>query len=247
MSTGTEAAVLDALAGVRDPELDEPITELGFVSHVAVEGGVAHVRLRLPTFFCAANFAYLMAHDAREALTSVEGVREVDVRLDDHFAAEEITEGVAAERGFQGTFQGLADGELAELRQIFRRKALIARQDRLARALMARGYDAEALTTMQLGDLPDGEETRTYLQRRAELGLDTGPGAPLLVDAAGRPVPPDDARGFLRHGRTTRLSIEANAGFCRAVLRARGGGAAAAAGSEPAASADAEPAERKAP
>jgi metal-sulfur cluster biosynthetic enzyme len=218
--TGT-SEVWDALSGVRDPELDESITDLGFVSEVVVEGGVARARLRLPTFFCAPNFAYLMVHDACEALRAVPGVREVDVQLGDHFASDEINEGVASERGFQGTFEGLADGELDELRQIFRRKALISRQDRLARALMAEGYDAETLTVMRVGDLPDGEETQEYLHRRAELGIDTSPHAPLLINAAGRPVPAEDARGFLRHGRTTRLSIEANAGFCRAVLQAR--------------------------
>jgi hypothetical protein len=158
-------------------------------------------------------------------LKGVPGVREIDVQLDDHFASDEINDGVANERGFWESFEGLADGELDELRAIFRRKALIARQDRLARALMADGYDPETLTTMRVGDLPDGDETETYLQRRAELGLDTSAEAPLLVNAAGRPVPVDDARGFLRHGRTTRLSIEANAGFCRAVLQARYGDA----------------------
>lgn len=213
--------VLDALSGVRDPELDEAITELGFVGDVTVEGGAVAVNLRLPTFFCAANFAYLMVYDAHEAVKALPGVREVDVRLEDHFASDEISDGVANERGFQGTFEGLADDDIDELRRIFQRKALISRQDQLARTLMASGYDAETLTTMQVGDLPAGSDTDTYLERRAELGLDTSPEAPLLVNAAGRPIPAEEARGFLRHGRTTRLNIEANAGFCRAVLQAR--------------------------
>lgn len=221
MSTTVEQEVLDALSGVRDPELDEPITELDFVSSVEVRDGVAQVSLRLPTFFCAPNFAYLMVHDAREALKAVPGVERADVRLDDHFASQEINDGVAQGSDFEETFVGLADGDLDDLRQIFRRKALIARQDRLARALMAEGHEIEALTQMTVGDLPSSPEARDYLQRRDELGLDTSPDAPLLVNAAGRPVPPTDARGFLRHGRTTRLSIEANAGFCRSVLAAR--------------------------
>ena len=32
----TEAEVLDALSGVRDPELDEPITDLKFISDLRV-------------------------------------------------------------------------------------------------------------------------------------------------------------------------------------------------------------------
>ena len=63
------ARVLDALATVRDPELDEPITELRFVTACEVSpAGDVEVRLRLPTPQCAPNFAYLMAADARAAV-----------------------------------------------------------------------------------------------------------------------------------------------------------------------------------
>jgi metal-sulfur cluster biosynthetic enzyme len=66
----TVRRVLDALCEVRDPELDEPITTLGFVSlcEVSADGDVA-LRLRLPTPQCAPNFAFLMAADAREVAT----------------------------------------------------------------------------------------------------------------------------------------------------------------------------------
>jgi len=44
------ARVLEALAAVRDPELDEPITSLGFVASCTVSAaGEAQIRLRLPT------------------------------------------------------------------------------------------------------------------------------------------------------------------------------------------------------
>ena len=43
--------VLGALSGVRDPELDEPITDLDFVSALEIEGPNVLVRLRLPTYF----------------------------------------------------------------------------------------------------------------------------------------------------------------------------------------------------
>ena len=45
----TVPEVLDALAGVRDPELDQDLVELGFVTDVAVDGADVAVRLRLPT------------------------------------------------------------------------------------------------------------------------------------------------------------------------------------------------------
>ena len=78
------ARVLEALGTVYDPELDEPITTLGFVSScsVSAEGDVS-VRLRLPTPQCAPNFAFLMAHDARTAVERVEGVRELSIVLED--------------------------------------------------------------------------------------------------------------------------------------------------------------------
>jgi hypothetical protein len=47
--------VLEALSTVRDPELDEPITELGFVERVEISGGTVSVKLVLPTFFSAPN------------------------------------------------------------------------------------------------------------------------------------------------------------------------------------------------
>ena len=94
----TDAAeVLAALDAVRDPELDEPVTSLGFVASCTVSAdGVASVRLRLPTYFCAPNFAYLMVADAYDAVSAVEGVQRADVVLEDHFASDTINAGVAA-------------------------------------------------------------------------------------------------------------------------------------------------------
>ena len=89
--------VLDALSGVRDPELDEPVTDLGFVSDLRLEDDTVSVRLRLPTYFCAPNFAYLMVADAREAVLSVPGVRRASVMLDDHYASEELNTSVIHE------------------------------------------------------------------------------------------------------------------------------------------------------
>jgi metal-sulfur cluster biosynthetic enzyme len=213
--------VMAALAVVRDPELDESITELGFVANVGLAGGVVDVALRLPTYFCAPNFAWLMVNDAHAAVAAVPGVQHVDVRLVDHFAADEINTGVGEGRGFGASFAGLADGELDELRQRFRRKALAARQDRLCRALLADGAAPAELVRLRLGDLQAGPDTDAYLQRRAELGIDVSPEASLLVDNEGKPIPPELATGYLRRMRTIAVSIEGNAGFCRGMLATR--------------------------
>src|ERR671939_1923175 len=107
----TEAAVLDALSGVRDPELDEPVTDLGFVSELGIEDGAVSVRLRLPTYFCTPNFAYLMVADARAAVLSLPGVREARVVLDDHHASREINGGVNEKRAFVRIFTGKPESE----------------------------------------------------------------------------------------------------------------------------------------
>src|ERR1700757_421880 len=94
-TAASTAPLLAALGTVRDPELDEPITSLGFVAACTVSpDGDAEVRLRLPTYFCAPNFAYLMVADAYDAVTAVTGVRTARVLLEDHFAADAINGGV---------------------------------------------------------------------------------------------------------------------------------------------------------
>lgn len=224
----TEASVLDALSGVRDPELDEPITDLKFISDLRVGDGTVDLRLRLPTPFCAPNFAYLMVADAREALLSVPGVHEASVILDDHHTADEINAGMVGGLGFGGTFHSFEDTDgdsLDELRAIFRRKAFVSRQEKLCRAMLADGYSSEDLANMSIGELPDSEAKVTYLSRRRELGLDTSAAAPFVVDPEGRPIPEEAVVQHLRFARVTRLSIESNAGFCRGVLAARQGGA----------------------
>jgi metal-sulfur cluster biosynthetic enzyme len=215
----TEATV----SGPRDPELDEPITDLKFISDLRVGDGAVDVRLRLPTPFCAPNFAYLMAHDAQEALLSVPGVREARVVLEDHHTADEINAGMAGGLGFEGTFSTFEEtGEdLDGLRDIFRRKAFVSRQEKLCRMLLADGYAPTELARMRLEDVPSSEAKQKYLSRRTELGLDVSGEAPFVVDPDGRQVPEEAVIKHLRFARVTRLSIEANAGFCRGVLAAR--------------------------
>ena len=220
----TEAAVLDALSGVRDPELDEPITDLKFVADLRVAEDAVSVWLRLPTPFCAPNFAYLMVADAKEAVLSVPGVRSARVVLDDHHASPEINAGMVEDRGFEGTFPGETEGEsLDELRAIFRRKSFVSRQEKLCRALLAGGYTSKELAEMQLEEVPVSEAFEKYLSRREELGLDVSAEAPFVVDPDGNQIPAEAVVEHLRFAKLTRLSIEGNAGFCRGLLATRYG------------------------
>ncbi len=220
----SRAEVLGALSGVRDPELDEPITDLAFVSEVEIEDGAVSVRLRLPTYFCAPNFAYLMVADARAAVLSVPGIREARVVLDDHYASGEINGGVNEERGFDGAFPDETESaDLEELRSIFRRKSFIARQEGLCRSLLTEGRCSEQLAEMLLGEVPPSEAFEKYLERRVELGLDVSTKAPLVVDPDGKKVPKEAVVQHLRFARTVRVSIEGNAEVCRGLLATRYG------------------------
>jgi metal-sulfur cluster biosynthetic enzyme len=215
--------LLTALETVRDPELDEPITSLGFVASCTVSAdGDAEVRLRLPTYFCAPNFAFLMVADAYDAVSALPGVRLTTVVLEDHFASDAINGGVAAQAGFVGSFDGEAVAELDQLRADFLRKAVMAGTDQVCRPLLAAGEDPAALLAMTLGELPPSRPLARLRQRRAELGLPAGDGAPLLIDpATGLPVDPDAVPLHLRRAKVTRISIEANSGICRGMLRHR--------------------------
>jgi metal-sulfur cluster biosynthetic enzyme len=218
------ASVLAALDTVRDPELDTSIVELGFVTACSVDGdGTARVRLRLPTYFCAPNFAFLIVADAYDAVARVDGVVTVEVVLEDHFAADEINAGVAARAGFVASFDGLAENELDELRRNFLRKAVLASQDRVARPLLAAGVAPDALGAMTLGDIPASADRERLRDRRVELGIPSGDDDPLLVHPNGTKVDGVEVRLHLHRARTVRVSIDANGDYCRQLLAQRYG------------------------
>jgi metal-sulfur cluster biosynthetic enzyme len=219
------ARLLAALETVRDPELDEPITTLGFVASCAVSGsGDARVRLRLPTYFCAPNFAFLMVADAYDAVSALPGVHMTEVVLEDHFASAAINGGVAARAGFARTFDGEAAGELHELRADFLRKAVLAGTDLLCRSLIAAGTEPGELAAMTIGQVPASPQLDRLRQRRRELGLPAHAASPLVIDPrSGAAVGTDAMPLHLRRAHTTRVGIEANAGICRGMLRHRYG------------------------
>ena len=217
----TRESVLDALSGVRDPELDESVTDLGFVSDLRIEDGAVRLRLRLPTYFCAPNFAYLMVADARDAVLSVPGVERAVVTLDDHYASEEINGSGDFEEAFGDETEG---PDLKKLRETFRRKSFVSRQEQLCRELLSGGLSPAELARMSLADVPRSPDFDKYLDRRSELGVDVSPAAPLVVDPDGNRVPEEAVVQHLRFAKTVRVSIEGNAGLCRGLLDVRYGG-----------------------
>jgi hypothetical protein len=215
-----------------DPELDRSLVELGFARASARAGGHVTVELRLPTYWCAPNFVFLMAQDARDAVAQAPGVRSVDVQVVDHFADEEITGALRGGQGFDEAFGDLADGGgLEELRRIFLLKAFTRRQEQLVRRLLAAGWEAEEVTSARLGDLrfdSDGEaaeELTAYVAKREALGLGTGPAERFAVMPDGTPLAAGLLRSWLRRARSTRISVDSNTALCQGLYTTRYGSA----------------------
>jgi ATP-binding protein involved in chromosome partitioning len=72
-------AVRAALAGVQDPEIRRPITELDMVRDVTVDAGAARVELRLTIVGCPA--ADTIERDVRAAVLGVDGVTSLDLDI----------------------------------------------------------------------------------------------------------------------------------------------------------------------
>jgi metal-sulfur cluster biosynthetic enzyme len=220
--------VWEALRAVRDPELDTDVVTLDFVGSCDVDpDGTAHVRLRLPTYFCAPNFAFLMVADAHDAVTAVHAVTRADVQLIDHFASDAINTGVAARAGFvdamHGTDVGEAVAELDDLRATFTTRAVMAGTDLVVRPLLREGRTPEQIATMTLADAPPTPDLDRLRARRRELGLPADDHSPLVIDPTGHAVGLDALPLHLRKARSYQVGVEANTSICSGQLTARYG------------------------
>jgi len=217
--------VIAALDTVYDPELDEPITTLGFVSScVVTEAGDVSVRLRLPTPQCAPNFAFLMGADARAAVRRLPDVRDVTIVLEDHYTGEEINAALGRGDDFESAFPGETAGSLDALRELFQRKALLGRQARVCQALLEEdGATPETVVARRFADLPESPDAARVAALRAALGLPHDADAPAIIAGDGASLTVSDLPTWLRRARLVSLSLEANGGMCRDLLRARYG------------------------
>ncbi len=220
--------VLARLAHVTDPELDEPVTELGFVTGVSIDADErVHVGFRLPTYWCAANFAFLMADDMRREVMALPWVRGVGVELGEHMYAETINRAMTQGQSFQEAFAEEADGDLDAVRRIFAVKAFQRRQMVLLDHLLATGLTPDTLMALDieaLRELPLESEGVALVSRYLERRDIPGPAdddQPAFVDARGHPV---SAAGFPAHRRTLRgvaVNVDFNGALCRGLLAAR--------------------------
>jgi metal-sulfur cluster biosynthetic enzyme len=164
--SGREAEVRRALDRVTDPELDEPVTDLRFIDRMAIRDDAVSIGFRLPTYWCAANFAFLMADDMRREVGALPWVDHVEVTLGEHMYADKINHGLALGLSFRDTFGNEASAELDELRRTFLVKAFQRRQEALLRYLLKpgprpapQGVDGGHSPAMTLGQGPSPATT----------------------------------------------------------------------------------------
>lgn len=243
MTAGPDTArvreVWARLDSVTDPELDEPVTELGFVTdvEVAADGGV-HIRFRLPTYWCAANFAFLMADDMRRAALSLPWVTAAAVELGEHMYAEAINHGMIRGLAFRDAFGDEADGDLEALRRTFTLKAFQRRQEAVLRHLLEQGRrDPAALRALDAGglrDLPADASGRRLIDRYLALrDILFGVSGPAFVDTEGAAVTAEAWPDHLAGLRRVWINTEFNGALCRGLLAARFDEAAPAPDGEP--------------
>jgi metal-sulfur cluster biosynthetic enzyme len=216
-----------ALARVTDPELDESVVDLNFVTAIDVgDDGAVAVKFRLPTYWCAANFSYLMACDMRDAVAAIPWVSGVSVTLDEHMFVDEINDGIATNKDFAEAFPAEAGMDLSSIRRNFGLKSFERRQEALLRHLRAAGHAPDIileLTTEALARLSlnaEGAALRArYLERRPLAG-----DIPLaFVSRDGVPIAADSLSVYLRNIRRIGLNAEFNGALCRGLLAARYG------------------------
>jgi metal-sulfur cluster biosynthetic enzyme len=216
---------------VTDPELDESVTDLGFIELVTVDSddGV-DIIFRLPTYWCSANFAFLMADDMRRAVLSLPWVRQARPRLRDHMVAEEINRGVSQGKSFGDALKDFAaGGSLDEVRAKFRRKAFERRQEVMILALRGVGYEDPAICRMNLStydqvDFASEEVARQkprYRELLVERRLACLPGDRAFVTYEGHPIKRHEVASYLQRLRGVRINMEFNSSLCRGLLAAR--------------------------
>lgn len=225
-------AVWDSLATVLDPELDEPLTDLGFIHSVDVEGAAVTVALRLPTYWCSANFAYIMGEDIVAAVGGLPWTSQVSCRLDDHFAARRVNDGLARGLSFREAFETEAEADLADVRADFRDKSFLGRQAVVIQAMRREKkapHDIVATTIGSLGarrsasGAEHARQIERYLQARRARPVPSGPDDLAFLTLSGIPVTADGLLDHLREARRIRGSFEANAELCRMLFAARYG------------------------
>ncbi|PBC01371.1 iron-sulfur cluster assembly protein [Mesorhizobium sp. WSM3860] len=230
VSSSREKELWRRLSEVNDPELDEPITEMGFVERAEMTGdGSVEVDFRLPTYWCSPNFAFLMLDGVRRALDELSWSPAYRVKLHDHMFAEEVNRGIEAGKTFGEIFAGLAgDQDIGALRETFSKKAFKRRQEAVLLGLRKQGLTDREILGMDLGaydaaGLGSGDVSQKARYRAAlvERFPASGQGDSAFVTWEGRQIAPADLDAYLGELRAVRINMEFNGALCRGLKHAR--------------------------
>ena len=221
---------------VMDPELDEPVTDMGFIEAVSVAGpttghniSTVEIVFRLPTYWCSPNFAFLMAEGIKREVEALPWVGQAIVNLQDHMAAEEMNAVINAGGAFSDVFAELMpDENLETLREKFDQKAFQRRQEVVIKALLWLGCPAQDIVKLTLAELSlirfeDPEEDRQ--RGRYTTLLTSKKLARFALDLAfptyqGTPIG-DDFQSYMGLLRSVRINMEFSGSLCRGLKRSR--------------------------
>jgi metal-sulfur cluster biosynthetic enzyme len=237
----TREAVRDRLDRVTDPELDESIVALDYVTEVAIDDDRVSVSLVLPTAWCSPAFAWMMATDARDEVEALPAVERATVSLEEHVHGEEITRGVAVRAAFSEVFEDAEDGVEA-VRADLDRKARLARQFDAMEALLDAGATPEQVATLERGAVRfDGADDRAtvavrggsvvlaadadpiaaYLRKARATGVVAEDGDRLFATPEGDPVAPDGFELVRRRSRLAKVNMSGQGSVCAALNESR--------------------------
>ena len=214
-------SVLRALSTVTDPELDEPITELGFVKELSVsDEGRVSLDLVTSTFWCSPNFVYMMLEEARDVVSKIDGINE--------------------RKSFSECYPTEAGGNLEELNRMIRTRVLRSRLSSMVAAMSRSGVTAFELLGVSRSDVAADHETfvvtsgdklhrisdpvdakrvARYLSFLDGLGRANGP--LMIFDLEGRTPEPHELESMLALSRSAKSNFSLNAELCRALLESR--------------------------
>ncbi|MCL6571247.1 MAG: iron-sulfur cluster assembly protein [Bacillus sp. (in: Bacteria)] len=221
-----QEAVFEKLNFVYDPELDKSVLEMQFIEEVVIQEDIVTVVMRLPTFWCSPNFAFIMAEDIRDRVMELPWVRKVVLNLKDHCSSNDINKGVSEGKSFEEVFSDLATGDLNEVRNTFRIKSFMARQEHLLRELKNFGV-GNGLLSLTIEDLKthpaitDQTIVGRYLTLRSELGISNHSHEFAFLKHTGVVIDPLELTDYLLEARRTRMSMEFNANHCLGLLATR--------------------------
>lgn len=225
------AEIWACLDRVMDPELDEPITDMGFVERVSIDNTAdVTVMFRLPTYWCSPNFAFLMAQGIKREVDALPWANSSNVWLEDHMAAEEMNAAVNSGGSFSDAFAELRGGEdLDALREKFDRKAFQRRQEVVIKALIADGRQVRDILEIPLVSLLQLTFDDAEDMRQAGRYLDLLQGKRLAAKPQDMAFPTYEGTAITEHGfnaymdllRSVRINMEFSGSLCRGLKRTR--------------------------